>query len=121
MHQAGYIRIVATYYRLITTSHTLHFSLLFPDLPSSLSPLFRVTASAESLTRPTLTFAAPPSEVTTIEGILSRTADDLAADQPVRRALDADAADKIDQFIGRVKDVIELRTPATVVSWGGGG
>ena len=51
-----------------------------------------------------------------MEGILSRTADDLEADQPVRRALDADAAEKIDQFIGRLKDVIELRTPAAMVS-----
>ncbi|XP_043239740.1 zinc finger protein ZPR1-like [Amphibalanus amphitrite] len=58
---------------------------------------------------------AKKAEVTTVEGILSRTADDLASDQPVRRALDADAADKIDQFIGRLKDVIELRAPATMV------
>ncbi|XP_037071915.1 zinc finger protein ZPR1-like [Pollicipes pollicipes] len=62
-----------------------------------------------------LEIPAKKAEVTTVEGVLSRTAEDLESDQPVRRALDPDAATKIDEFVGRVRDVLALRTAATLV------
>ncbi|KAK7083732.1 nucleolar zinc-finger protein [Halocaridina rubra] len=54
-------------------------------------------------------------EVTTIEGILQKTIEGLRQDQPVRRAQHPDIADQIEQFIGRIYDLLELKNVFTVI------
>jgi zinc finger protein len=53
---------------------------------------------------------------TTVEGLLSRAIDNLAAEQPLRRAVDADMADKVDAFLVRLTALREGGTlPFTLV------
>merc|ERR1719309_1602923 len=55
-------------------------------------------------------------EVTTVEGVLQRTVAGLEQDQPVRRIMDPDNADKIDTFVGRIRDLcLSLSQEFTVV------
>lgn len=44
---------------------------------------------------------------TTVEGVLTNVADDLAKDQVVRRAMDPESADRIDAFIARVRQHLD--------------
>lgn len=60
-----------------------------------------------------LTFA----EVTTVEGILSRSIAGLEQDQPVRRALDPESAEKIENFIKVLVDIKSLKSTFTLVSY----
>lgn len=68
---------------------------------------------------PELDFEIPAQsqkgEITTTEGILDRSIVALEQDQPSRRLADADAADKIDAFIKKLKDLKDLRTTFTLI------
>lgn len=56
------------------------------------------------------------TEITTIEGILSRCIAGLEQDQPVRKALDSDSAEKIEAFIQVLIDTKKCEKPFTIVS-----
>ena len=56
------------------------------------------------------------TEITTIEGILSRCIAGLEQDQPVRKALDCDSAEKIEAFIQVLIDTKKCEKPFTIVS-----
>nr|SVE85516.1 EOG090X06TU [Daphnia pulicaria] len=68
---------------------------------------------------PEIEFEIPPQskrgEITTIEGILSKCIAGLEQDQPARRALDPDSAEKIDAFIQVLKDTKRCEKPFTIV------
>ncbi len=55
-------------------------------------------------------------EITTVEGILNRCIAGLEQDQPVRKALDPDSAEKIDAFIQVLIETKTLKKPFTIVS-----
>jgi C4-type Zn-finger protein len=57
------------------------------------------------------------TEITTIEGILSKCIAGLEQDQPARRALDPDSAEKIDTFIQVLKDTKRCEKPFTIVGF----
>ncbi|XP_074652401.1 zinc finger protein ZPR1-like isoform X2 [Tubulanus polymorphus] len=71
-----------------------------------------------SLEIPELELVIPPSKgaLTTIEGVLQKTCDELAFHQPVRKAVDAEAAEKIDNFIGKVKSYQKLENVFTLIA-----
>nr|CAG4649358.1 EOG090X06TU [Scapholeberis mucronata]SVE93639.1 EOG090X06TU [Scapholeberis mucronata] len=68
---------------------------------------------------PEIDFEIPPQskrgEITTVEGILNRCVAGLEQDQPVRKALDSDAAEKIDAFIQVLINTKKLEKPFTLV------
>ncbi|NXJ79269.1 ZPR1 protein, partial [Trogon melanurus] len=53
--------------------------------------------------------------LTTVEGIIDRAVAGLEQDQPVRRATDEEVARKIDEFIGKLKQLKEVHSPFTFV------
>lgn len=53
-------------------------------------------------------------EISTVEGILQRTVAGLEQDQPVRRHMDPDGAEQIDQFVSRIQTVLQLGHPFTL-------
>uniref|UniRef100_A0A452HG52 Zinc finger protein ZPR1 n=1 Tax=Gopherus agassizii TaxID=38772 RepID=A0A452HG52_9SAUR len=53
--------------------------------------------------------------LTTIEGIIDRAVAGLEQDQPVRRAADKDVAGKIDEFIGKLKQLKEVDSSFTFI------
>ncbi|XP_068170554.1 zinc finger protein ZPR1 [Antennarius striatus] len=53
--------------------------------------------------------------LSTIEGLLDRTVTGLEQDQPVRRALDPETADKINQFIQKLKKLKDVEEEFTLV------
>lgn len=53
-------------------------------------------------------------EVTTVEGIIDRVMRGLEQDQPVRRIQHPEAAEQIDAFVGRLKDLKEMKQPFTI-------
>lgn len=53
-------------------------------------------------------------EVTTIEGIIDRVIRGLEQDQPVRRIQHPEAAEQIDTFVGKLKELKEVKTPFTI-------
>ncbi|NXG37181.1 ZPR1 protein, partial [Dromaius novaehollandiae] len=53
--------------------------------------------------------------LTTIEGIIDRAVAGLEQDQPVRRATDEEVASKIDEFIGKLKQLKEVHSPFTFI------
>lgn len=55
------------------------------------------------------------SEVTTVEGIIDRSIRGLEQDQAVRRIEHPEAAEQIDAFIGKLRDLKELKTPFELV------
>ena len=55
------------------------------------------------------------SAVTTVEGILQRTISGLEQDQPLRKALDPDSAEKIEDYIAKVRGLMELEEPFHLV------
>lgn len=55
-------------------------------------------------------------EITTVEGILSRCIAGLEQDQPVRKALDPDSAQKIEAFIEVLIETKSLKKQFTIVS-----
>ncbi|KAM9217155.1 zinc finger protein ZPR1 [Leptosomus discolor] len=68
---------------------------------------------------PELDFEIPPftqkGALTTVEGIIDRAIAGLEQDQPARRAADAEVAGKIDEFIGKLQQLKEVRAPFTLV------
>ncbi|XP_053852800.1 zinc finger protein ZPR1 isoform X1 [Vidua macroura] len=53
--------------------------------------------------------------LTTIEGIIDRAVAGLEQDQPARRATDKEVARKIDEFIGKLRQLKEVNSPFTFV------
>ncbi|XP_074018450.1 zinc finger protein ZPR1 [Numenius arquata] len=53
--------------------------------------------------------------LTTIEGIIDRAVAGLEQDQPLRRATDEEVATKIDEFIGKLKQLKEVHSPFTFI------
>lgn len=53
-------------------------------------------------------------EISTVEGILQRTVAGLEQDQPVRRHLDPEGAEQIDEFVSRIQTVLRLGQPFTL-------
>ncbi|NWT03923.1 ZPR1 protein, partial [Mionectes macconnelli] len=53
--------------------------------------------------------------LTTIEGIIDRAVAGLEQDQPVRRATDGEVARKIDEFIGKLRQLKEVNSPFTFI------
>ncbi|NXU55685.1 ZPR1 protein, partial [Turnix velox] len=53
--------------------------------------------------------------LTTIEGIIDRAVAGLEQDQPIRRATDEVVADKIAEFIGKLKQLKEVHSPFTFI------
>ncbi|NXF33218.1 ZPR1 protein, partial [Nyctibius bracteatus] len=68
---------------------------------------------------PELDFEIPPftqkGVLTTIEGLIDRAVAGLEQDQPVRRATDKEVASKIDEFIGKLRQLKEVHSPFTFV------
>ncbi|NXL61735.1 ZPR1 protein, partial [Chordeiles acutipennis] len=53
--------------------------------------------------------------LTTIEGIIDRAVAGLEQDQPLRRATDGEVANKIDEFIGKLKQLKEVHSSFTFI------
>ncbi|NXE13377.1 ZPR1 protein, partial [Lophotis ruficrista] len=53
--------------------------------------------------------------LTTVEGLIDRAVAGLEQDQPVRRATDEAVASKIDEFIGKLKQLKEVRSSFTFI------
>ena len=56
--------------------------------------------------------------VTTVEGILKRTIEGLMQDQPVRKHMAPDDAQKIEEYVAKIEDLLEATTPFYVVTIG---
>lgn len=54
-------------------------------------------------------------EITTIEGILDRSIQGLEQDQPLRRIQDPDGAQKIDEFVSKMKRLKSVEEPFTLI------
>ncbi|XP_048588478.1 zinc finger protein ZPR1 [Nematostella vectensis] len=78
-----------------------------------------VKQDSASVRVPELDFEVPmfsqKGELNTIEGILSRAVQGLEREQPLRKALDPDTANKIEEFIGKMKECIEGEKSFTFV------
>ncbi|XP_040015283.1 zinc finger protein ZPR1 [Xiphias gladius] len=83
--------------------------------------LNREVVKADSATTriPELDFEIPPftqkGSLSTIEGLLDRAVAGLEQDQPARRAADPEVAEKIEQFIQKLKKLKDVETEFTVV------
>ncbi|XP_042365419.1 zinc finger protein ZPR1 [Plectropomus leopardus] len=83
--------------------------------------LNREVVKADSATTriPELDFEIPPftqkGALSTIEGVLDRAVAGLEQDQPARRAADAEVADRIEEFIQKLKKLKEVDEEFTVV------
>ena len=53
--------------------------------------------------------------MTTVEGILKRTIEGLMQDQPVRKYMAPDDAQKIEEYVAKIEDLLEATTPFYVV------
>ncbi|KAF1589002.1 UNVERIFIED_CONTAM: Zinc finger protein ZPR1, partial [Eudyptes pachyrhynchus] len=53
--------------------------------------------------------------LTTVEGLISRAISGLEQDQPTRRAVEGAIAERIDEFIGKLKDLKQMASPFTLV------
>jgi len=71
-----------------------------------------VKSDYASITIPDIDLEIPgltqKGEITTVEGILSRTIAGLEQDQPVRKYMDPDGFEKIDTFVGKIKSLISM-------------
>jgi len=74
-----------------------------------------VRSDSASVLVPTIDLEIPATgqkgEVTTLEGLLQRTISGLSQDQPVRRALHPEDAEKIDEYIERVEQLLTVAKP----------
>ncbi|KAI3369306.1 hypothetical protein L3Q82_007557 [Scortum barcoo] len=83
--------------------------------------LNREVVKADSATTriPELDFEIPPftqkGALSTIEGLLDRAVAGLEQDQPVRRATDPEVAEKIDEFIQKLRKLKEVEEEFTLV------
>uniref|UniRef100_A0A8C8T4D9 Zinc finger protein ZPR1 n=1 Tax=Peromyscus maniculatus bairdii TaxID=230844 RepID=A0A8C8T4D9_PERMB len=53
--------------------------------------------------------------LTTVEGLISRAISGLEQDQPTRRAMEHAVAERIDVFIGKLKDLKQVASPFTLI------
>jgi len=71
------------------------------------------------VTIPELDFEIPAGSqkgsFTTVEGIITRAIQGLEQEQPVRRALNPEVADQIDVFVNRLKSLLTVAEPFTMV------
>ncbi|NWX38532.1 ZPR1 protein, partial [Notiomystis cincta] len=78
-----------------------------------------VKTDCASVRIPELDFEIPAFSqkgvLTTIEGIIDRAVAGLEQDQPARRAADSEVAGKIQEFIGKLRQLKELNSPFTFV------
>ncbi|XP_028262102.1 zinc finger protein ZPR1 [Parambassis ranga] len=78
-----------------------------------------VKADSATLRIPELDFEIPPftqkGSLSTIEGLLDRAIAGLEQDQPVRRAADPEVAEKIDEFIKKLRKLKEVEGDFTLV------
>ena len=51
-----------------------------------------------------------------MEGVLQRTVTALEQDQPVRRHMDPEGAAKIEEYVAKINDLLEVRIPFHIVS-----
>merc|ERR1719458_1764355 len=49
--------------------------------------------------------------VSNVEGVLTRTVTALEQDQPVRRHMDPEGAAKIEEYVAKINDLLEVRIP----------
>lgn len=49
-------------------------------------------------------------QLTNVEGLLTEVRDDIAADQPVRKHTDPESFEKIEEFLGKINDMVEGRS-----------
>lgn len=83
--------------------------------------LNREVVKADSATTriPELDFEIPPftqkGALSTVEGLLDRAVAGLEQDQPVRRACDPEVAEKIDEFIQKLRKLKEVENEFTLV------
>ena len=54
--------------------------------------------------------------VSTVEGVLQRTVTALEQDQPVRRHMDPEGAAKIEEYVAKIHEVLEVKIPFHIVS-----
>uniref|UniRef100_UPI00398F7B52 zinc finger protein ZPR1 n=1 Tax=Pristiophorus japonicus TaxID=55135 RepID=UPI00398F7B52 len=68
---------------------------------------------------PELDFEIPPftqkGALSTLEGLIDRAVAGLEQDQPTRKAIDPDAASKIEEFVEKLKKLKDVETPFTLV------
>lgn len=50
-----------------------------------------------------------------MEGLISRAILGLEQDQPTRRAMEGAIAERIDEFIGKLKDLKQMASPFTLI------
>lgn len=78
-----------------------------------------VKADCATTRIPELDFEIPPftqkGSLSTIEGLLDRAVSGLEQDQPVRRATDPQVAEKIDEFIQKLKKLKQVESEFTLV------
>lgn len=78
-----------------------------------------VKTDSATIRIPELDFEIPPftqkGSLSTIEGLLGRAVAGLEQDQPIRRATDSEVADKIDQFIQKLKRLKDVEEPFTLI------
>lgn len=76
-----------------------------------------VQSPSATLSIPSLDFEAPPHKgmLTTVEGILTHTIDDLNLAQDIRKVQDPELAKKIDEFIEKMKKLLIIETPFDIV------
>lgn len=78
-----------------------------------------VKADCATTRIPELDFEIPPftqkGALSTVEGLLDRAVAGLEQDQPVRRAADPEVAEKIDEFIQKLKKLKEVEDEFTLV------
>jgi len=77
-----------------------------------------VKSDSAALSIPALDLEIPGNtqkgEVTTIEGVLKRTIQGLEQDQPVRKIMEPEAAQQIEDFVNRIHEVLLLKSPFTI-------
>lgn len=66
---------------------------------------------------PCLEFESPAKKgmLTTVEGVITQTIDDLIQGQPLRKSETPDIAEKIDKFIEKMRGLLELKEPFDIV------
>jgi len=77
-----------------------------------------VKSDSATLSVPSLELEIPAfsqkGEVTTVEGVLSRTIAGLQQDQPVRKIMEPEAAQQIEEFVNKIEQVMLLKSPFTM-------
>lgn len=76
-----------------------------------------VQSTSATIRIPSLDFEAPPKKgiLTTVEGLLTQTMDDLSQAQDIRRVQDPVLAQKIDEFIEKMRKLLSLESPFDII------